>query len=447
MIIPVAVMLITGILQGAGSDPFNSGAVKSLITPAVLRESIGGISVRRNEGTSYLTLYNENYAGVYLAAVIPVLAAVIPAAKRKSVMLSAVLFTAGGFYVLYHSNSSSGWFALLISTGFTVFILLFGRRRAVVLSCAAAAALLAVSVLAMRVITVNSVQQESDYDTGNRNERVRKVVNIETGDDEVVFTLFDGNELHCSFVFDEEGNVRPDFTDRDGNTLIYYENEGACILDERFEYADAAVAGRYVQAVDANVAVFVIDERQWPMLKGEDGSYYYLNPDMKPVKYPHINKADIFPDGWMSGRGDIWNKSIPLIGHYPVFGCGSNLFITAYPQDDYIDKTYRLGRSNFEYDVKAHSFYLCNIIENGLIPGLCLMAFFAYYVIKGARLYSGIGIARLRNSFAAAAGAGLYSGCLAYMIAAAANDSNVCTSPVFWTLLGTSMAVNEFLEG
>ena len=66
---------------------------------------------------------------------------------------------------------------------------------------------------------------------------------IETGDEEVVFTLFDGNELHCSFGFDETGKIEPVFFDKDGNLLIYNERDGACELEESFMYADAAVAG------------------------------------------------------------------------------------------------------------------------------------------------------------------------------------------------------------
>ena len=42
-------------------------------------------------------------------------------------------------------------------------------------------------------------------------------------------------------------------------------------------------------------------------------------------------------------------------------------------------------------------------------------------------------------------GFGLFAAVLVYMIAGIANDSNVCTAPVFWGMLGLGLAVNQML--
>ena len=44
-------------------------------------------------------------------------------------------------------------------------------------------------------------------------------------------------------------------------------------------------------------------------------------------------------------------------------------------------------------------------------------------------------------------GFGLFAAVLVYLIAAVANDSNVCTAPVFWGILGLGLAVNRMLAG
>ena len=124
-------------------------------------------------------------------------------------------------------------------------------------------------------------------------------------------------------------------------------------------------------------------------------------------------------------------------------GSGSNLFITDYQQDDYVKKTYSVGWGSFEYDVKPHSFYLCTWMENGLPALICIMGFFLLYIISGASLYGRIDYKDPKIAFTARLGLGLYIGCIAYMIISLANDSNVCTSPVFWAALGISMSVSK----
>lgn len=178
-------------------------------------------------------------------------------------------------------------------------------------------------------------------------------------------------------------------------------------------------------------------------IKATDGTYYYVNSGLNLVKFPQIRSAFIFNEGFMSGRGALWNRCIPLLGRHLLLGSGSNLFITDYQQDDYVKKTYSVGWGSFEYDVKPHSFYLCTWMENGLPALICIMGFFLLYIIRGASLYGRIDYKDPKIAFTARLGLGLYIGCIAYMIISLANDSNVCTSPVFWAALGISMSVSK----
>ena len=69
------------------------------------------------------------------------------------------------------------------------------------------------------------------------------------------------------------------------------------------------------------------------------------------------------------------------------------------------------------------------------------MGFLGFYLVKSTRIYRR---ANLKESLTWV-GIGFFVAVLVYVIAAVANDSNVCTAPVFWGFLGLGMAVNRMV--
>ncbi len=432
-------MILLGLFQSFGFDPFNMTIIKKLITPVEFHDQLDNLRILRDKGVAYLTLYNEDYLGMYFGLMIPVSISLIFAFKEGWKKIIAVLFTAASLFVLYHGRSLSGWIALGFAGIVAVFILSEKSKKGAVISWICLGTILVVFFAALKLSPsfMNRVYGSISSSSG----RVHKITGIETGDDEVVFYYFDGNELHCSFDFDEYGVLGPSFSDKDGNELIYDLTDGVFTLDERFEYADATL---YKQEIDGiRTAMFVIDDHNWPIVLGEDGTYYYLNHSMNLVKVPAVKNIGVFDDGFLSGRGGIWNRTIPLLGSHVLLGSGANTFIAEYPQDDYVLLNYTYGWGSFYYNVKAHSLYLGNMIENGIIGTLCLIAFFVIYIVMGVRLYGNPENREGASDFTYYLGFGLFLGCVAYMIAGFVNDSNVCTAPVFWAFLGVSMAVNK----
>ena len=120
----------------------------------------------------------------------------------------------------------------------------------------------------------------------------------------------------------------------------------------------------------------------------------------------------------------------------PVDICLFN--VTQYPQDDYVELNYLYGWGAISYNVKAHSLYLGNMIENGIVGTLCLVAFLAIYFVKGLKKYCRTYKPGVGDRFSYYLGLGLFLGCTAYMISGIINDSNVCTAPIFWAFLGIS---------
>ena len=138
----------------------------------------------------------------------------------------------------------------------------------------------------------------------------------------------------------------------------------------------------------------------------------------------HIENAGIFRNSFLSGRGNIWNHTVPLRKDAVILGTGAGTFGLVYPQDDYIYKTYNSTQDYFDFH--AHSLYLQQILENGFLAA----AAFMYTIICCFYLFF-----RQREKKDVRNNIWLLSALFVYMLLGLTNDSNVCTAPVFWIIL------------
>ena len=76
-----------------------------------------------------------------------------------------------------------------------------------------------------------------------------------------------------------------------------------------------------------------------------------------------------------------------------------------------------------------------------MIGTLALLIFMAWYAVQSIRIYRRVDLHKSLSWI----GFGLFAAVLVYLIAGIANDSNVCTAPVFWGILGLGMATNRML--
>ena len=75
-------------------------------------------------------------------------------------------------------------------------------------------------------------------------------------------------------------------------------------------------------------------------------------------------------------------------------------------------------------------------------PNISLLAVLGSSVVQSIRIYRR---ANLHESLSWV-GFGLFAAVLVYLIAGIANDSNVCTAPVFWGMLGLGLATNRMIS-
>lgn len=261
---------------------------------------------------------------------------------------------------------------------------------------------------------------------------------VTTGEDSLTLNIR-GNDLIFTLGDMENGQSEIVCSDADDKILELAlsdaDNQIYTVNDERF--GEISIQPILYQDNAPCISV-TIDGVAWNFVRQAEGGYYYLNGAGKMVKMEKINRVDWFRDDAMSLRGYIWNDSIPLIVKHIFIGAGANAFMFAYPQNDYM-RQYIFGQNVF--DVKAHCWYLQQCIETGVIGTLLLIGFLLWYFIQSVRIYRRVDL-RQRISWV---GFGLFSAVLVYLLTALVNDSNVCTAPVFWGILGLGMAVNRML--
>ena len=252
-----------------------------------------------------------------------------------------------------------------------------------------------------------------------------------------------GNVLYASYDTDESGATQIHCSDSDNNvletTLIDQDNQIYSINDVRFD----GVTLKAIQLNDNNdnnipAITVTVDGVEWNFVQIENQGYYLLNYAGKLVKYDGTSRSYLFKEDAMSYRGHIWDMTIPFLGKHVFMGAGANTYMLEYPQDDYIGQKYIYANG---YEVKAHCWYLQQWVETGLIGTIALLIFLMWYVVQSVRIYRR---ANLHESLSWV-GFGLFAAVLVYLIAGIANDSNVCTAPVFWGMLGLGLATNRML--
>lgn len=436
--IGIAIVTLIGLFQFFGADFFRTGIGKRLITNVSYWSHVDELSFTFPLKTSYTTLYNTNYLAFYFGLFIPITIILLLFTKGWKAKVGWGVVTVILMLTLIGSNSKSA----LLTLGFT-FILgcvillkklkkywwipLIGVAFLGTMVCWYASRMGGLQNL-YNAVFVGMDKSMYDY----------AITDIETNEDNVVFHVND-TKLFVSYNIDPEMNsFTMAATDEDGNTVPFHQDEttGALYLEDE-KFLDCQVMPIMI---GEDVAIQVtMDGKDWHFLKKDDG-YYYYNAFGKYVKMEHIEKSELFADNFFSGRGELWNYIIPRLKGSLILGSGANTFAMAYPQNNYIVKKYRGSETLF--DVKAHNMYLQQWLENGLLALLALLIFYGWYFIQSFRIYRKIEDFDLISEV----GLGIYLGTFTYMIIGVANDSNVCTAPVFWILFGIGIAINEIVK-
>lgn len=437
--IGMAVVTLIGVFQYFGMDFFKTGFGKHLITNPSWWDNLDSLSFNMLEGTSYTTLYNPNFLSFYFGMLIPLLVCVFIAAKKAWQRVLIIVAEVLCLICLKGSKSDTGWMALVVGGVILALVLLSRKKKAF---CVALAIMLIGGVAAVAVGSKTDVgiQIKNTIVGTFRIDDRYAVRDIDTGTDSVMLNVR-GNKMYVSYTTDESGVIVPNCTDENGQTLELAmtdaDNQIYVINDERF--ADGSI--QPILLGDDNIPAISVtyDGIAWDFVETQEAGYCYLNKAGKLVKWEQIKNAKLLNEDAMSYRGHMWNVTIPLLGKHVLIGSGANTYMFEYPQDDYLGQAYIYGFNS--YEVKAHCWYLQQWVESGLIGTLALLIFMAWYAVQSIRIYRRVDLHESLSWI----GFGLFAAVLVYLIAGIANDSNVCTAPVFWGILGLGMATNRML--
>ena len=396
------------------------------------------ISFNFADKTAYTTLYNPNFLSFYFGMLIPLLVCLFIGAKKmwhRLVIAVAEIFC---IVALVGSRSSSGFIALAIGAVILALVLLSRKKKLF----AAGIVVVVIGVIAAGVLanTTGIGQTLKKTVVGTYHMKDQFSLNdIKTNTDDVELDIWN-NPLYVSYDLGSDGVITVVCKDADGQeiqtTEVDQENHILALNDERF----ANIQIQPIMFTDNTAGIkMIIDGVEWDFSKNDTDGYEYLNPAGKLVKFENPKVSTLFLDDAMSNRGHIWNKTIPLLGKHAFMGSGANTYMFEVSQEDYISQNYVYGANS--YDVKAHCWYLQQWVETGLLGTLALLVFLFWYLVQSVRIYRRVDL----HESISWVGFGLFAAVLVYMIAGIANDSNVCTAPVFWGMLGLGLAVNRML--
>ncbi len=441
------IVAVIGFFQTLGLDVFKTDFGKLLFVSSNYRQANAEISVGSGE---YTTLHNIDYVSTFFAMwtfIFLILITVSGNIKEKIVRAALCLLAV---YDMFMAKSDGGRLGFVAAAILLVILVASGNKKRLAIAIGAIVAVIAVVLI---------VPQTRDYivkGIGATDEDTTSAYHIHhiTPKDDGVYFDVDGKEYSVSYSYEgagTESKLNVNLKDANGKTI-----EGTYVAasgdnPQRYDYpasampkgtkilaagyqpteSSKAVRGIQIKVDSINKSFMVSDEVD------NTGDYYFLNVYGHFVKDDgtDIANANVFPSKLFSGRGTIWNKTLPILKNYLFIGCGSGLFITAYPQNNYID---RLNGST-NYDVKPHDLYLQYWVEQGLPFLLLMLAFFVlYYVMTIRSFVRRVGGSTDTNTRRISLACML--AVTVFLVAGIPGDSMIVHSPTFWTFLGIGLA-------
>ena len=437
--IGIGIIVVIGISQFIGFDLLQTTPGRLLISDAYHLDKLDTINFNTPKHTVYATLYNQDFLSFYFGLLIPIVLAACTVVKKPLHKVLLALALIGCIACMIGADAASGYLALAVSIIIGIFILLSRNKKFLLIGIILAIAATITGIMICMVTPIGTHIEELFLGTQHSIDN-RLIKSIETNDDSVNFDLGD-KELELSYEIDAESSeLLVHFTDENGKQIpaeVVTTDDGAA-----YQVQDASFGNCSVEPVVMEDALAIhvnMDDIDWYFSKLSDGTYYYYNPFGKWEKISEVKKSRLFRDDAFSGRGNIWNLTIPLLSKHVFIGSGANTYGFELPQNDYVYKMYQ-GIPNVLI-AKAHNWFLQEWIENGLIATLCLFGFFIWYVVRSIKIYRRCDI----NAPYAKIGYGVFVGTIGYFAAGVANDSNICTAPVFWVLLGLGMSINRLI--
>lgn len=432
-------MACFGLLQAFKMDPMKNTFFQNIICHD--KTLIGQIGVLFDPGRVYLSLYNPNYVGAYMALIVPVLIALLLNAKKTLSKIGYGILILAMFVCLFASQSRAG----IITLALSCLVMLLCMRKIFLKNWIIPTA--AIVIAAAAFIIVNNMNN------GVLIERMKSMFSVtpETHPlesiitDEDVAITYNQNTIHFQTTQDGQGNTEFSVTDDSGAPVPYTIDEttlASVITDQRFPFQFGTLP-----ASDSLKGFFVtIDGKQWNFsnqmipsdtsyyVKGYGSSFFKMREPEKGPKFleEHYHFANM--------RGYIWAKTLPLLKKYIFLGSGPDTFTIAFPNWDLVGQ-FNSGHEK-EVITKPHCMYLQIAVQTGVLSLIAFLTFFGWYIISSFRLYW----KHSYEGYLPRLGLAILASILGYLFLGLTNDSCIVTSPIFFALAGAGLGINYRLK-
>ena len=428
---------LLGITQYFGFDVFQTKLGNNLIIPGNLQ--VDNLSFSFGPKTIYGTLFNTNFVGSFATLMLPLSVAFLLTAKTKKQRIISAIAVVLMIFVWIGCNSRAGYLGIAVASIFALWLF----RKVLIKNWK-----VSVSVFAVFVVMLVGLNSASEGRIFNRlrvfnvkqqieNLKIKdnRYANIEDilVEDNIITILTDKEKLSLKidgdklFFLDESNNELP----------IETKNNIISINDEKYS--------RYKIVIPKNYpGVTLKIEEPW---KNRDINFYITNDGIKvlgsggritePIVGDRFTAFDGF-ESFMSGRGYIWGRTIPMLKTYFIKGSGADNYPIAFPQDDFVAKLRNGSDASLVID-KPHNMYMQIGINTGVISLIALISVWVLYIVSSLKLYTKITF----NSLEKIVGASCLVSIIGYLAAAMFNDHIISVSPVFWLILGIGISINN----
>lgn len=440
--IGIAVLTALGLSQALSHDFFRSELGQRLVTAGTEYDSL---DFTFEEDRVYMSLYNPNYVGSYVALVLPILICYIiffktlgnTTDKSKVTMIIecavSALLIAGLAFCLVKSASKSGIIAVAVSFLLLFIILIPHMKKYWYLGILALVIMFGGIFFANRAM--DNLLSDSVMNLFHGEKTTYELEDITVTDDYVSFT-YHGDTLHFSMTEDYDLEV----SDEDGTLLPLTDMGGFsyAIADDRF--SDITISQFPINNY-LSMGISILDMTWFFSNDNENREYLFYNTSGKWTEFTKAPSA-LFTgrESIATGRGYIWSRTIPLLKNYILLGSGADTFSIVFPNDDY------LGMYNSGYTAqtitKPHNLYLQIGVQTGLLSLIAFLAFYIIYFVSSLLLYTKCRL----DSYSSKVGLGIFIGSFAYMITGLINDSTITVAPVYWALMGMGISINMQLK-
>lgn len=415
-------LAVVGVFQLFKIDLLNFTWVQRLVMSAEQFEIYAGEIENAFTGNNvYLTLFNPNYAGIFLVMLVCIFGVMFYSETERRKKIFAGVLTVLAFIFMWFTYSRVTLVALFI--GIVAFLFLLKGKIRNVLKYLIPGVVLLLAVLLL-VDGWNDWKYMSRIVDTRKESSIQEMMTTEDG----IELVYDGQTYRITI---EEG--APAVYDSKQQVVSLKEDDGDFVL----ELSEPI----HMMVVDMEEEYLYLYIEEYTYAFGQDDTgYYYLNENGNADQLVEISKVDFGGYEYLgSGRLYIWSRVLPMLKDYLLVGSGPDTFAEVFPQNDYVGKAVYADTSARIME-KPHNDYLLQWVQSGFIGFVGMLIFYILFLKEGFKRYRNINLDTMKSRL----GMGCFLACICYMVSSLFNDSTLFTTPVFWVFAGIALsAVNK----